>query len=132
MAKTGVISASLRTEPHSAQAANSQPKPNDAFVELHDFVFGDGEIGGAQTGDQRAAAAASAARDDRARTRDLLRLWRVRPLRADAPGRGMSPRCWRRSQCASMSFPNSTGDLMSSYPSHYQTSVSIPLPDERA
>jgi hypothetical protein len=43
MAKTGVISASLRTERHSAQAANSQPKPNDAFVELHDFVFGGGE-----------------------------------------------------------------------------------------
>src|SRR5271166_835828 len=43
MAKTGVISASLRTEPHSAQSANSQPEPNDAFVALHDFVFGDGE-----------------------------------------------------------------------------------------
>src|ERR1700675_5094026 len=43
MAKTGVISASPRTEPHSAQAANSQPKPVDAFVELHDFVFDDGE-----------------------------------------------------------------------------------------
>jgi hypothetical protein len=39
MSKTGVISASLRTEPHSAQAANSQPKPNDAFVELHDFAI---------------------------------------------------------------------------------------------
>ena len=43
MAKTGVISPSLRTEPHSAQSANSQPEPNDAFVELHDFVFDDGE-----------------------------------------------------------------------------------------
>lgn len=43
MSKTGVISASLRTELHPAQTANSQPKPNDAFVELHDFVFGDGE-----------------------------------------------------------------------------------------
>ena len=43
MAKTGVISASLGTELHSAQAAGSQPKPNDAFVELHDFVFGNGE-----------------------------------------------------------------------------------------
>jgi homoserine O-acetyltransferase/O-succinyltransferase len=43
MAKTGVISASLRTKPHSAEAASSQPKPADAFVELHDFVFGDGE-----------------------------------------------------------------------------------------
>jgi homoserine O-acetyltransferase/O-succinyltransferase len=57
MAKTGVISAlalcfgvhvflmgaSLRTELHSAQAASSQFKPNDDFVELHDFVFGSGE-----------------------------------------------------------------------------------------
>jgi len=43
MTETGVISASLRTAPHSAQAANGQPKPNDAFVELQDFVFGDGE-----------------------------------------------------------------------------------------
>src|SRR5277367_1954016 len=43
MAKTGVISASLRTEMHSAQATNSRPKPNDAFVELRDFVFDDGE-----------------------------------------------------------------------------------------
>src|SRR5277367_4945529 len=43
MAKTGVISASLRTEMHSAQAANSQPEPNDAFVELLNFVFDDGE-----------------------------------------------------------------------------------------
>ena len=43
MSKTGVISASLRTELHSTQAAKSQPKPNDAFVDLQDFVFGDGE-----------------------------------------------------------------------------------------
>jgi homoserine O-acetyltransferase/O-succinyltransferase len=43
MAKTGVISTSLRTEPHSAEAPNSQPEPNDAFIELHDFVFGDGK-----------------------------------------------------------------------------------------
>ena len=43
MAKTGVISVSPRTGLHSAQAANSRPKPNDAFVELHDFVFDDGE-----------------------------------------------------------------------------------------
>jgi homoserine O-acetyltransferase/O-succinyltransferase len=43
MSQTKVVSASLRTEPHSAQAANSQPKPNDAFVEFHDFVFDDGE-----------------------------------------------------------------------------------------
>ncbi|MGA2999251.1 alpha/beta fold hydrolase [Bradyrhizobium sp.] len=41
MSKPGV-SASLRTELHSAQAANPQPKPDDAFVELHDFVFDDG------------------------------------------------------------------------------------------
>jgi homoserine O-acetyltransferase/O-succinyltransferase len=27
----------------STQAANSQPKTSDAFVDLHDFVFGDGE-----------------------------------------------------------------------------------------
>jgi hypothetical protein len=25
------------------QAANSRPEPDDAFVELHDFVFDDGE-----------------------------------------------------------------------------------------
>jgi homoserine O-acetyltransferase/O-succinyltransferase len=43
MSKTEVISASLRTELHSAHSANSQPKPNDGFVDLHDFVFGDGE-----------------------------------------------------------------------------------------
>jgi len=43
MWKTGVISASLRTELHSPGALNSQPKPNDAFVDVHDFVFGDGE-----------------------------------------------------------------------------------------
>ena len=34
MSKTKVISASLRTELHSGQAASSQPKPNDAFVDL--------------------------------------------------------------------------------------------------
>jgi homoserine O-acetyltransferase len=43
MSKTKVLSASLRNELHSAQAAGSQPKPNDAFVELHNFVFDDGE-----------------------------------------------------------------------------------------
>jgi len=43
MSKTEVISAPFRTELHSAQSANSQPKPNDGFVDLHDFVFGDGE-----------------------------------------------------------------------------------------
>src|ERR1700677_2064367 len=43
MSKTEVISASRRAELHSTQSANSQPKPNDSFVDLHDFVFGDGE-----------------------------------------------------------------------------------------
>jgi len=43
MAKAEVISASLRNVRRSAQAAGLQPKPNDAFVELHDFVFGNGE-----------------------------------------------------------------------------------------
>jgi hypothetical protein len=43
MSKTAVISASLRTELHSAQAANLRPKPNDAFVDVHDFVFDEGE-----------------------------------------------------------------------------------------
>jgi homoserine acetyltransferase len=43
MSKTEVISASLRTELHSTQSANSQPKPNDDFIDLHDFVFDDGE-----------------------------------------------------------------------------------------
>jgi hypothetical protein len=42
MSKTEVIDASRHTELHSTQSANSQPKPNDGFVELHDFVFGDG------------------------------------------------------------------------------------------
>jgi hypothetical protein len=32
-----VISASLRTELHAALSANSQPKPNDGFVDLHGF-----------------------------------------------------------------------------------------------
>src|SRR6202522_445095 len=43
MSKTGVMGESLRPDLHSAQPANLQPKPNDAFVELHDFVFGDGQ-----------------------------------------------------------------------------------------
>jgi homoserine O-acetyltransferase len=42
MSKTAIIMESLPTEQHSAQSANSQPKPNDGFVELHDFIFGDG------------------------------------------------------------------------------------------
>ena len=55
MSKTGVISASLRTELHSAHAANSQPKPNDAFVDVHDFVFGDGENLASASGSKAAA-----------------------------------------------------------------------------
>jgi homoserine O-acetyltransferase/O-succinyltransferase len=43
MSKAEVIGASLRTEPHSAQSANSQHKPNDGFVEFYDIVFGDGK-----------------------------------------------------------------------------------------
>ena len=43
MSKTKVVSASLRNELHSGQAVGSQPKPNHAFVELHDFAFDDGE-----------------------------------------------------------------------------------------
>ena len=39
MAKAKVIGASLHNEHQSAQAAGSQPKPNDAFVGLHDFAF---------------------------------------------------------------------------------------------
>jgi hypothetical protein len=34
---------SSKRPPNCASWANSRPKPNDAFVELHDFVFGDGE-----------------------------------------------------------------------------------------
>jgi hypothetical protein len=43
MSKTEVIGASLRAELHSVASANSQPKPDDGFVDLHDFVFGDGD-----------------------------------------------------------------------------------------
>jgi homoserine O-acetyltransferase/O-succinyltransferase len=43
MSKTEVIGASRHTELRSTQSATSQPKPNDGFVELHDFVFGDGQ-----------------------------------------------------------------------------------------
>jgi homoserine O-acetyltransferase/O-succinyltransferase len=42
MSKTEVISAPSRTESHTASSANSQPKPNDGFIDLPDFVFGDG------------------------------------------------------------------------------------------
>jgi hypothetical protein len=41
MSKTEVISANLRTELHFAQSATSQPKQNDGFVDLDDFVFGE-------------------------------------------------------------------------------------------
>jgi hypothetical protein len=36
--------AAAATAQVSTQAANSQLKPDDAFVDVHDFVFGDGEI----------------------------------------------------------------------------------------
>ena len=42
MAKTTVISASVRTEPPPAQSPSAQPEPNHAVVELRDFAFGDG------------------------------------------------------------------------------------------
>jgi homoserine O-acetyltransferase/O-succinyltransferase len=42
MSNTNVISASLDTELRPVQSANSQPEPNDGFVDLHGFVFGDG------------------------------------------------------------------------------------------
>lgn len=42
MSNNGVISASLRTDLRPAQPANPQPEPDDGFIELHDFVFGDG------------------------------------------------------------------------------------------
>jgi homoserine O-acetyltransferase/O-succinyltransferase len=35
--------AAAATPQVSAQAADSQPEPNDAFVDIHDFVFDDGE-----------------------------------------------------------------------------------------
>jgi homoserine O-acetyltransferase/O-succinyltransferase len=35
--------AAAATPQVSAQAADSRPKPNDAFVDIHDFVFDDGE-----------------------------------------------------------------------------------------
>ena len=43
MSKAKVISESLRTELHSVQAASSQLKPNDVFLDLCDFVFGNGD-----------------------------------------------------------------------------------------
>jgi len=50
MAKPGVNSASSRTEPHSAQAANSRPKPNDGFVEPRVFIAGRGTFSAKATG----------------------------------------------------------------------------------
>ena len=38
-----VTPATAATPQVGTEAANSQPKPNDGFVELHDFVFGDGQ-----------------------------------------------------------------------------------------
>src|SRR5271154_5686969 len=38
-----VAPAAAATPQVETEAANSQPKPNDAFVDVHDFVFGDGE-----------------------------------------------------------------------------------------
>jgi hypothetical protein len=43
MSQTEDISASARTELHSAPSADSLPRPNDGVVDLHDFVFGDGK-----------------------------------------------------------------------------------------
>ena len=43
LAATLVMPAAAATPQVGTQAANAQPKLNDAFVELHDFVFGGGE-----------------------------------------------------------------------------------------
>ena len=43
LAATLVTPAAAATPRVSAEAADSQPKPNDAFVDIHDFVFDDGE-----------------------------------------------------------------------------------------
>jgi homoserine O-acetyltransferase/O-succinyltransferase len=43
LAPTPVTPAAAGAPQVSTQAVNSQPKPNDAFVDVHDFVFGDGE-----------------------------------------------------------------------------------------
>jgi hypothetical protein len=43
LAATLVTPAAAATPQVGTEAANSQPKPNDAFVDVHDFVFGDGE-----------------------------------------------------------------------------------------
>ena len=44
---TFLLAATLVTPPAAATpqggSVNSQPKPNGAFVNVHDFVFGDGE-----------------------------------------------------------------------------------------
>jgi hypothetical protein len=43
VAATLVALAAAATPQVGIEAANSQPKPNDAFVDVPDFVFGDGE-----------------------------------------------------------------------------------------
>jgi len=46
LAATLVTPAAAATPQVGTEAANSQPKPNDAFVDVHDFVFSDGEESG--------------------------------------------------------------------------------------
>ena len=43
VAATLLTPAAAVAQPVGTDAANSRPKPNDAFVDIHDFVFGDGE-----------------------------------------------------------------------------------------
>jgi homoserine O-acetyltransferase len=43
LAQTLATPAAAAAPQASTQVVNSQPKPNDAFVDVHDFVFGDGE-----------------------------------------------------------------------------------------
>jgi homoserine O-acetyltransferase/O-succinyltransferase len=43
LAATLVTPAAAATPQVGAEAVNSQPKPNDSFVNVHDFVLGDGE-----------------------------------------------------------------------------------------
>jgi homoserine O-acetyltransferase/O-succinyltransferase len=42
LAQTLATPATAAAPQESTQAANLQPKPNDAFVDVHDFGFGDG------------------------------------------------------------------------------------------
>ena len=51
MSTTDVIGASVRAEVHSAPLADSRPKPDDGFVDIHDFVFCDGETLETRTAD---------------------------------------------------------------------------------